>query len=125
MSFGAELRRYREQAGKSQAKTAQAAGFDHSYVSRLESGERVPSREAIDKLSAALGLSEVDKDRLLASGGFLPSKASSLFPYPILGDIAIALNQLAPELRAMGLAGLEVSWLGLCGLQTLAEQKVV
>ena len=119
MDFGAELKRYRERYPISQSKLALKCDFDHSYISRLESGERMPSREAILKLSAALELSEVDSDRLLASGGFMPSKASHLLGYPILRDIGESLDKLPPDFRAMGLAGLEVAWLGLCAMQTL------
>jgi transcriptional regulator with XRE-family HTH domain len=119
MSFGLKLRQLRERAGKSQANIAQAAGYDHSFISRLEGGYRDPSREAVETISKALGLSEMDKDVLLASAGYLPSKASHLLGYPILRDIGESLDKLPPDFRAMGLAGLEITWLGLCAMQTL------
>ena len=39
--FGPVLKRFREARRVSQSKLAERAGFDHSYVSRLESGARL------------------------------------------------------------------------------------
>lgn len=76
--FGVTLKRFREGRRVSQSKLAERAGFDHSYVSRLESGARTPTREAVQQLSRALELERVNQDELLASAGFLPSEISSL-----------------------------------------------
>ena len=54
--FGALLKGFRERRGVSQSKLAERANFDHSYVSRLESGSRMPTRDAVDRLGMALGL---------------------------------------------------------------------
>lgn len=40
--FGRELRRLREQAGLTQVQLATRLGYNHTYVSKLESGARVP-----------------------------------------------------------------------------------
>ncbi len=76
--FGSTLKRFREARRVSQSKLAERAGFDHSYVSRLESGARTPTRDAVVQLAQALDLTEVNQDELLASAGFLPREVSSL-----------------------------------------------
>lgn len=76
--FGYTLKRFRETRRVSQSKLAERAGFDHSYVSRLESGARTPTRDAVQQLSEALELERVQQDELLASAGFLPREVSSL-----------------------------------------------
>jgi len=78
MAFGGVLKEFRESRRVSQSKLAQRAGFDHSYVSRLESGARTPTRDAVDQLAQALELSGVQHDELLVSAGFLPREVSSL-----------------------------------------------
>lgn len=76
--FGTTLKQFREARRVSQSKLAERAGFDHSYVSRLESGARTPTRDAVQQLSMALDLEQVQQDELLASAGFLPREVSSL-----------------------------------------------
>ncbi|HQY30797.1 MAG TPA: helix-turn-helix transcriptional regulator [Thermomicrobiales bacterium] len=76
--FGNLLKRLRETNGVSQSKLAERASFDHSYVSRLESGARMPTREAVDRLGTAMSLDPAELDSLLASAGFLPKDVSSL-----------------------------------------------
>lgn len=76
--FGVTLKKFREARRVSQSKLAARAGFDHSYVSRLESGARTPTRDAVAQLAIALELEPVHRDELLASAGFLPGELSSL-----------------------------------------------
>jgi transcriptional regulator with XRE-family HTH domain len=76
--FGGALKAFRETRQVSQSKLAKRAGFDHSYVSRLESGARTPTREAVEQLAIALELDGVQHDELLVSAGFLPREVSSL-----------------------------------------------
>ncbi len=77
-SFGVTLKRYRESGRVSQSKLAERAGFDHSYVSRLESGARTPTREAVLQLAQALLAEPAGQDELLAAAGFMPREISSL-----------------------------------------------
>jgi transcriptional regulator with XRE-family HTH domain len=99
MMFGATLKRFREARHVSQSKLAERAGFDHSYVSRLESGARTPTRDAVQSLSQALELERVQQDELLASAGFLPREVSSL----LLGEpeltevLSLLQNSQVPE----------------------------
>lgn len=70
--FGVTLEAFRERAGFSQSKLAELAGFDHSYMSRLERGGRNPTRPAVDRLAAALELDSADTIELTRAAGFLP-----------------------------------------------------
>lgn len=86
--FGNLLKSLREEHGVSQSKLAERADFDHSYVSRLESGARMPTREAVDRLGTAMNLDQGSLDNLLASAGFLPKDVSSLLSAePALGQV--------------------------------------
>jgi transcriptional regulator with XRE-family HTH domain len=96
MDFGAKLKRFREAHGVSQSKLAERADFDHSYVSRLESGARMPTREAVDRLGQAMKLSQVELDALLASAGFLPRDVMSLLSNePVIGEVLVLLQDEA------------------------------
>lgn len=99
VQFGATLKRYRETRRVSQSKLAERAGFDHSYVSRLESGARTPTRDAVQQLADALGLERLQQDELLASAGFLPQEVSSLLSgEPEITDVlALLQNSSMPD----------------------------
>ncbi len=73
-AFAERLRHYRELYGRSQSQLAKRAGVDHSYISRLESGLRPPTRAAIERLVVALGSDDKERRLLFASAGFLPEK---------------------------------------------------
>lgn len=88
MEFGVLLKTLRERHGVSQSKLAERADFDHSYVSRLESGARMPTRDAVDRLGTAMELDHSYLDALLASAGFLPKDVTSLLSNePALGEV--------------------------------------
>src|SRR5687767_6216650 len=91
--FGSALRAHRDQIGMSQSRLGDRAGFDHSYVSRLESGERTPSRDAVWLLAEALGLSMAETDQLLALAGFVPDDPAILLSnWPALATLAGVLG---------------------------------
>ncbi len=75
--FGPTLRRLRRDRMISQSSLADRAGFDHSYLSRLEASQREPSRDAVTRLSEAMTLSELENAMLFASAGY--SAAGDLF----------------------------------------------
>lgn len=75
--FRRRLKRHREALRWSQERLATEAEIDHSLVSRLESGQRSPTREAIDKLSRGLRLEQAEKDRLLIAAGYFPERAEN------------------------------------------------
>ena len=54
-ALGTEIRRQREDAGRSQAVVARAAGIAQSQLSRVEAGIAEPSLEALIAIGAALG----------------------------------------------------------------------
>lgn len=100
--FGVLLKSLREKRSVSQSKLAERANFDHSYVSRLECGARMPTREAVDRLADALSLEEPQRDLLLAAAGFLPRDVSSLISSePVIGEIQdlLADDALPSEYR--------------------------
>jgi transcriptional regulator with XRE-family HTH domain len=88
VEFGVQLKALREARRVSQSKLAERADFDHSYVSRLESGARMPTRDAVERLASALLLSQPEEDSLLAAAGFLPRDVTSLLSdEPALGEV--------------------------------------
>lgn len=94
--FGGLLKEYRERKNVSQSKLAERADFDHSYVSRLESGARMPTREAVDRLGGALPLDRFELDALLAAAGFLPKDVTSLLSSePVIGEVLDLLQDEA------------------------------
>lgn len=100
--FPAVLAEMRNRRRLSQSRLAEAAGFDHSYVSRLEAGNRMPTRDAVIKLSDALQLLEPERDGFLASAGFMPGNVESLFAAePVLSEVIGLLQdvQIPTEIR--------------------------
>lgn len=96
VEFGMQLKGLREARRVSQSKLAERAEFDHSYVSRLESGARMPTRDAVERLASALLLSQSEEDALLASAGFLPRDVTSLLSdEPALGEVLDLLQDEA------------------------------
>ncbi len=97
--FSVALRQCRELKGLSQSRLAAAAGFDHSYVSRLESGTRTPTRDAVVKLGEALALDGIKADALLASAGFMPARIENLLAAePVVGEmLGILQNGSVPD----------------------------
>jgi transcriptional regulator with XRE-family HTH domain len=97
--FGALLKNLREKRGVSQSKLAERAEFDHSYVSRLESGARMPTRDAVERLAEALNLEQTQLDSMLAAAGFLPRDVTSLLTNePVIGEVLDFLqNEAVPS----------------------------
>lgn len=84
------LRRYRQRSGMSMTVLAAHAGYDHSFVSRIEAGVRQPSREAVLALAEAMDLDELRRDRLLASFGFMPLDPARLVDGMLHAEPAVA-----------------------------------
>lgn len=94
--FAPLLRELRDRRRLSQSRLAEAAGFDHSYVSRLESGNRMPTRDAVLKLADAMALGDGERDALLAAAGFMPGRIESLFANePVLSEVLGLLQDSA------------------------------
>ena len=93
VNFATALRQAREGAGLSQSRLAARAGYDHSYVSRLESDSRAPTRDAVLSLGNAMGVADVDRDYLLAAAGFLPLNVENLLANePVVSEVYAVLN---------------------------------
>lgn len=71
-TFGATLRDDRRIMEVSLEQLAARSGLDISLLSRLESGERNPTRDSLPRICAALGLGERDRDHLFLIAGFVP-----------------------------------------------------
>lgn len=96
--FPSLLREYRQRRRQSLSALAEAAGYDHSYGSRLESGTRIPTREAVQRYADALGLTGHERDALLASAGFLPTDINNLYANePVIVDLATLLADRSIE----------------------------
>lgn len=99
-AFGLCLSGFRRRAGISQSKLAERADFDHSYVSRLESGVRMPAREAVEALATALNLTDAERDELRQAAGFAPSDPAGLLSCGLLARLDAAHRDGSPERRA-------------------------
>lgn len=73
------VRTAREAKGLSRKQLADLAGLDPSYLSRIESGERLPSRDLVLALADALGVSDQQMQTWLVAAGYAPM--------PILGAL--------------------------------------
>lgn len=111
--FGLTLRRLREDRGLSQSKLAARAGFDHSYVSRLEGGDRQPTRGAVNDLVAALACTEAEQDALLLAAGFVGDRLPRVIdPNLLLLDEALQDDRLPEGYRRSVRASLDALLLG-------------
>ena len=72
LTFGQQLCKVRNEAGMSSYRLAVASGFDHSHISRLQSGERNPSREAVLRIAEVMRCTPLERDRLLVLAGHMP-----------------------------------------------------
>lgn len=71
-TFPGLLAHERERVGLSKSQLAAECGFDHSYLSRLEQGQREPSRETVAVLADRLGLNREDRCRLFVAARYVP-----------------------------------------------------
>lgn len=88
-TFGQALRRYRvativtvlwyadgcqfsKTGPMSQNELARRAGVDSAFVYRLEMGRTHARRETVEAFAEGLGLSPIDRDRLLIAAGYWP-----------------------------------------------------
>lgn len=97
--FRRRLKSLREERRWSQERLADQAGMDHSLVSRLEGGQRAPTRDAVEKLARGLNLPDEEKDRLLIAAGYFPDHAESvLFEEPAVRSLYKVLRDVdTPE----------------------------
>jgi transcriptional regulator with XRE-family HTH domain len=102
-TLGAYIRVVRERASLSQRQLASLAGFHHSMLARLESGEvaEQPKLENLQRLADAL---KIDSADLLAFLGVKPSvpepKVFFRRAYGMSEDEAVEAERVISELRA-------------------------
>jgi transcriptional regulator with XRE-family HTH domain len=58
--LGSNIRRYRIQAGFSQAKLAEMVDMATNYLGLVENGKKFPSSDMIERIAAALGKDTTD-----------------------------------------------------------------
>jgi transcriptional regulator with XRE-family HTH domain len=75
---------YRRRRNLSQLQLSKRVGLNHSYISRLESHDRSPSRQVVMDISHELELSPGERDELLISAGFAPVNPVNLLSEPEL-----------------------------------------
>ena len=102
-TFADELRRLREARGLTRKALAGRASLDPSTMTRLENGERGPSREVVDLLVNALRVTLLEEHALLRAAGFLTDEAAELLDEPELARFAtlLARDDLAADHRAL------------------------
>ena len=98
--FSRLLRYWREVFGQSQEELALSLDSSSRHISRLENGRVRPSRDFVEKLTAALSLGERDSQQLLFSAGFSSTAGDLAFDDERLvwfrKSIAQSLALLAP-----------------------------
>jgi transcriptional regulator with XRE-family HTH domain len=81
VKFGQRIRELRLERTLTQAQLAEAAGVDHTYLSKIESGglPYTPSAKTVRALAAALRADEME---LLRSAGKIPTLLEPLADIP-------------------------------------------
>lgn len=90
------LQTLRQSRGLSKADLAKRTGFDPSSITRFEQGSRAPERDTILQLAEAMTLPMIDRDRLLAAGGF----RSEVWDDPLLVELAELLVERSVPVEA-------------------------
>src|SRR5262245_13469100 len=91
-SFPLRLTALRKQHGLSQLQLATTADCSQRHISFLELGRTRPSREMVQRLSLALGLSLRHSNELLLAAGFAPIWAESAYDAQSLAPIREGLE---------------------------------
>lgn len=86
--LGPMLASLRNQRQLAQKHVAMLADIDGSTLSRLESGERGVSREVLDRICDALGLTRQQRLEVLVAAGFLTDDAARLLSDDALSRLA-------------------------------------
>lgn len=97
LTFGAELRRLRNETGLSQSKFADRVGVDHAYVSRLEAGRRRPARDMVFRVALEFGLSIDRRNELLAAAFGVDLRPAELRDPDCAALIVLLADTTIPE----------------------------
>lgn len=91
-NFPSRLTELRNQRGLSQLQLATTAGCSQRHISFLEVGRTRPSREMVQRLSLALGLTMRQSNGLLLAAGFAPVWTETAFDADALAPVRQALD---------------------------------
>lgn len=91
-NFPSRLAQLRNQRGLSQLQLATTADCSQRHISFLEVGRTRPSREMVQRLSLALGLSMRQSNDLLLAAGFAPVWTETAFDADALAPVRQALD---------------------------------
>ncbi len=94
MSFGVQLKAWRERRGVSQLALSARAAVSQRHVSFLETGRSRPSREMVLHLASALEVPPREQNVLLAAAGFPPVYRQSSLEEEDLAPVRSALGFL-------------------------------
>lgn len=72
LAFGQQLADARLRAGLSQHRLAHLTGFDHSFISRIERGERAVAHPTVAALAETLGSDRRETALLYRAAGYWP-----------------------------------------------------
>jgi len=92
--FGALLRAWRSNRGRSQLALALDAGISSRHLSYMETGRARPSREMVLTLAQALEIPLRDRNELLKAAGFAAIYRETPLDAPALGPVHDALKVL-------------------------------
>jgi transcriptional regulator with XRE-family HTH domain len=122
--FGRILARHRHRLGMSQPELARRIDCDHSFISRLERGEREPSRSMLMRMAELFRLGEKENSELFSAAGFLPP-GRVIVSLPVLVEIEDALNNpdISPEFKLVVRMQLSAISGGLATLAKMNEGK--
>ena len=92
ITFGSELRRWRDARRLSQLALSSAADVSQRHLSFLESGRSNPSREMVLHLGHILDLPLRDQNHLLAAAGYSPQYPERSLDDPDLDEVRHVLE---------------------------------
>ena len=110
VTFGDELRRWRDARRVSQLDLSIAAGVSQRHLSFLETGRSHPSREMVIHLGMALDVSLRDRNALLACAGFAPAYTERHLDEPELDQVRHVIETLLSAYEPFPAYVIDRSW---------------
>jgi transcriptional regulator with XRE-family HTH domain len=92
LPFAELLQAYRHRTGLGSTLLGANAGVDPSYLTRMELGERSPTRYMVESLAHPLALSPAERDRLLVASRFAPDALCAVGWSPAVATVVEALG---------------------------------
>ena len=92
--LGALLRHWRDMRGKSQFDLSLDTGVSQRYISFIESGRSVPSRQTLLELAQTLDIPLRDRNTLLLASGYAPIYSEGAWNAPEMQSVTSALERI-------------------------------